>query len=238
MIEKLEPKEWLELNAKLQQKKRSLRKDLSERGVLKREGNNSYDKYKYFSEAQYKELFTELLPKHGLELNFDEIEYITFTVEGKQPNGRMPKLRFYLYDVDTGFYETTTITGEGIDKGDKAGYKAYTGALKYYLADKFMVATGDDPEVESPEGRGGRPQKKPSKQAEEPDLNSTIEDAPKAVAKVKGMIATLNEMGATAFMDELKQVYGIERVEDIKKGDYNTIMQLGQSKYEMLKEAE
>jgi hypothetical protein len=45
-------------------------------------------------------------------------------------------------------------------------------------------------------------------------------------------------MGATAFMDELKQMYGIERVEDIKKCDYNTIMQLGQSKYEMLKEAE
>ena len=235
MIEKLEPKEWLELNAKLQQKKRALRKDLSERGVLKREGNNAFDKYKYFSEAQYKELFTELLPKHGLELNFDEIEYITFSVEGKQPNGRMPKLKFYLYDTDTGFYETTTITGEGIDKGDKAGYKAYTGALKYYLADKFMVATGDDPETESPEGRGGRPRKK---QAEEPDLNTTIADAPKAVAKVKNMIATLNDMGATAFMDELRQMYGIERVEDIKKGDYNTIMQLGQSKYEMLKEAE
>lgn len=80
--------------------------------------------------------------------------------------------------------------------------------------------------------------KKPSKQAEEPDPNSTIEDAPKAVSKVKGMIATLNEMGATAFMDELKQMYGIERVEDIKKGDYPTIMQLGQSKYELLKEAE
>ena len=236
MIEKLEPKEWLELNAKLQQKKRALRKDLSERGVLKREGNNSYDKYKYFSEAQYKELFTELLPKHGLELNFDEIEYVTFTVEGKQPNGRMPKLKFYLYDTDTGFYETTTITGEGIDKGDKAGYKAYTGALKYYLADKFMVATGDDPETESPEGRGGRPQKK--KQSEEPDPNSTIADTPSAVKKVKDMISTLEKMGATAFMDELKQTYSIERIEDIKKGDFRTIMQIGQSKYELLKEAE
>lgn len=242
MIEKLEPKDWLELNAKLQQKKRALRADLSERGVLKRAGNNAYDKYKYFSEAQYKELFTELLSKHGLELNFDEIEYITFSVEGKQPNGRMPKLRFYLYDVDTGFYETTTITGEGIDKGDKAGYKAYTGALKYYLADKFMVATGDDPETESPEGKGGRPQsrppKNPSKQAEEPDPNSTIADTPSAVKKVKEMVATLEAMGATAFMDELRQTYGIENVEDIKKGDFRTIMQIGQNKYELLKEAE
>ena len=56
-------------------------------------------------------------------------------------------------DVETGFFETTDITGEGIDKGDKAGYKAYTGALKYFLADTFMVATGDDPESESPEAK-------------------------------------------------------------------------------------
>ena len=167
MLDKLlEPKDWLELNAKLQKKKSSLRKDLSERGVLKREGNNTYDKYRYFSEAQYKELFTELLPKHGLELNFNEIEYTTFQVEGKQPNGRMPKIEFYLYDVETGFYETTIITGEGIDKGDKAGYKAYTGALKYYLADKFMVATGDDPENESPDGRSGKPQSRPQQKSQ------------------------------------------------------------------------
>lgn len=170
MITRLEPEKWLELNAKLQQKKSALRKELSERGVLKREGNNTYDKYKYFSEAQYKELFTELLPKHGLELNFDEIDYITFSVEGKQPNGRMPKLEFYLYDVDTGFYETTKITGEGIDKGDKAGYKAYTGALKYYLADKFMVATGDGPETESPEGRSARPRQQEDPKVDEAAL--------------------------------------------------------------------
>lgn len=153
MLDKLEPKEWLELNAKLQQKKRNLRKELSKRGILKREGNNKFDNYRYFSEAQYKELFTELFSEFGLELSFDEISYETFSVEGKQPNGRMPKIRFYLYDCDTGFYETTSITGEGIDKGDKAGYKAYTGALKYFLADKFMVATGDDPETESPDGK-------------------------------------------------------------------------------------
>lgn len=236
MITKLEPEKWLELNAKLQQKKSALRKELSKRGVLKREGNNAYDRYKYFSEAQYKELFTELLPKHGLELNFDEIDYITFTVEGKQPNGRMPKLEFYLYDTDTGFYETTKITGEGIDKGDKAGYKAYTGALKYFLADKFMVATGDDPEKESPEGRGNGPKKKAAP-AEDIDLDTTIEDTPSAVKNLKKMISTLESMGATAFMDELKQTYGIKRVEDIKKGDYRTISQIAQNKYDMLKEA-
>ena len=36
MLEKLEIKEWLELNAKLQQKKNNLRKTLKEKGILKK----------------------------------------------------------------------------------------------------------------------------------------------------------------------------------------------------------
>ena len=150
ILETLDAKEWLAFNAKLQKKKNTLRKALKEKGVLKKGGTNTFDKYSYFSEAQYKELFTELFSDAGLELSFNEVEYNTFTGSEKQANGRMPRLTFILTDVDTGFYEETTITGEGIDKGDKAGYKAYTGALKYYLANTFMVATGDDPEKESP----------------------------------------------------------------------------------------
>lgn len=143
--------EWiLELNAKLQQKKNALRKALKEKGVLQKGGKNDYDHYSYFSEAQYKQLFTELFSDHGLELAFTELEYGTFEGTEKQANGRMPKIQFTLFDIETGFYEDTVITGEGIDKGDKAGYKAYTGALKYYLANTFMVATGDDPEKDSP----------------------------------------------------------------------------------------
>ena len=149
-LDNLEPKTWLELNAKLQTKKNALRKELQKKGILKREGHNDYDNYKYFSEAQYKELFTELFSKSGLEMKFNEIAYDTFEGQGKNCNGRMPKLEFTLFDTDTGFFETTTITGEGMDKGDKAGYKAYTGAIKYYLANTFLVATGDDAESESP----------------------------------------------------------------------------------------
>ena len=150
ILETLDADTWLKYNAKLQASKNALRKALKEKGVLKKGGVNDYDKYRYFSEAQYKELFTELFSDAGLELSFNELEYNTFTGSEKQANGRMPKLEFILTDIDTGFYEVTTITGEGIDKGDKAGYKAYTGALKYYLANTFMVATGDDPEKESP----------------------------------------------------------------------------------------
>lgn len=145
--------EWLALNAKLQIKKNALRKALKEKGVLKKGGKNDHSKYTYFSEAQYKELFTELFSEYGLELKFTELEYVTFQTE--KANGRMPRLQFTLMDIDTGFGEETIITGEGLDFGDKAGYKAYTGALKYFLANTFMVATGDDPEKESPTAKTG-----------------------------------------------------------------------------------
>ena len=142
---------WFPLNAKLQTKKNALRKKLKEKGILKREGNNTFSKYSYFSEAQYKQLFTELFSEAGLELKFNELEYLPFDGTEKNSNGRMVKIEFILYDVETGFGESTIITGEGMDTGDKAGYKAYTGGLKYYLADTFMVASGDDPETDSPE---------------------------------------------------------------------------------------
>lgn len=149
MLEKLEIEKWLELNAGLQKKKNALRKALKDKGILKKGATNDFDKYNYFSEAQYKELFTELFSSYDLELTPNEVSYEMFEGTEKQANGRNVKFEFKLTDIETGFYETSFVTGEGIDKGDKSGYKADTGALKYYLANTFMVATGDDPEKES-----------------------------------------------------------------------------------------
>ena len=194
MINKLDVQEWLQLNATLQKKKNALRKDLKERGILKREGSNNYDHYKYFSEAQYKELFTGLMADHGLELGFTELDYSTFEGTDKQANGRMPRLEFYLYDTETGFYETTVITGEAIDKGDKAGYKAYTGALKYYLANTFMVATGDNTEEESP------------------DFKMNTKQERKASIK---QISVLSKVYTGERLSKLLEMNNLEKLEDI-----------------------
>ena len=148
---KISAEDFFAMNAKLQQKKNAVRKILKQRGILQRMGDNKFDHYKYFSEAQYKLLFTELFSDNGLEMKFSECTYESFEGSEKQANGRMVRITFSLIDTDTGFFEDSEITAEGIDKGDKAGYKAYTGALKYWLADTFMVATGDDPETESPD---------------------------------------------------------------------------------------
>jgi len=51
-------------------------------------------------------------------------------------------------DVDTAEEISVKVAGEGLDPGDKAPYKAMTGALKYALLQSFLLATGDDPEEE------------------------------------------------------------------------------------------
>ena len=112
----------------------------------------------------------------------------------KQANGRNVKIEFTLTDIDTGFYETSIVTGEGIDKGDKAGYKADTGALKYYLANTFMVATGDDPEKESPDNK----------------MNNKVEK--KATPK---QIETLNKYYNGENLDKLLETNKLEKLEDI-----------------------
>ena len=193
-LDNLEPKTWLELNAKLQAKKNALRKDLKSKGILKKGGQNDFDHYSYFSEAQYKELFTELFSKNNLELKFSELEYNTFEGSGKNCNGRMTRLEFTLIDVETGFFEKTVITGEGMDKGDKAGYKAYTGAVKYYLADTFLVATGDDAEKESPE--------------ENMNTKSERKASPKQIELLQKYYTGEN-------LEKLLQVNNISKIEDL-----------------------
>jgi hypothetical protein len=56
-------------------------------------------------------------------------------------------------DVDSGEEIIAKVAGQGLDPGDKAPYKAMTGALKYALLQSFLLATGDDPEDERPDAR-------------------------------------------------------------------------------------
>ena len=198
LFERLEIKDWLDLNAKLQKKKNTLRKLLKEKGVLKKDKKNKFDDYYYFSEAGYKELFTELLSSSGLELTSNEQSYTEFeTTSEKMPNGRKVVFEFRLTDIDTGFFETSNITGEAMDKGDKAGYKADTGAIKYYLANTFLVATGDDPETESPEGK-----RKPAK-----DNGTTLATA--------NQVAMIKKLYDEANIQAMLSYYKVGKLEDL-----------------------
>lgn len=58
-------------------------------------------------------------------------------------------VRFTLHDGESGEQLAFDVLGEGTDTGDKASYKAMTGAVKYALLKLFLIPTGDDPEEDS-----------------------------------------------------------------------------------------
>ena len=149
--ESLDLNKSLDLNRSLQQKKQAVRKQLAESGPVKKDKKNEYSKYSYLSEAKYKELFTKLLSENGLELSASCVEEREIQTGNKSMGcGRIVVWDFTLSDVDTGFTETMRSIAEGWDSGDKAIYKAHTGALKYFLANTFMVASGDEVENDEP----------------------------------------------------------------------------------------
>jgi hypothetical protein len=63
-------------------------------------------------------------------------------------------LDYQFIDGDSDEILSVPSYGEGRDSGDKAPYKALTGALKYALIQTFLIATGDDPEEERGETSG------------------------------------------------------------------------------------
>lgn len=208
--------EYLKLNGALARKKNTLRKVLNEKGILPKDKTNNFDHYKYFSEASYKLLFTGLFAQVGLELTCSEDEYEAYeTNSEKQPNGKKVTLIFTLTDIETGFFEQAKISGEGMDKGDKAGYKAYTGALKYYLANNFMVATGDDTEAESPE-RDKKPTEKTDKAS--PKQVAVLEkyytgESLKKLLEVNG-IKSISELSLQKASDLITRIYNVEKAEN------------------------
>lgn len=230
-LEGMDLKTELEMNAKLQRKKNNLRKALAKKGMLKREGDNNFDKYKYFSEAQYKLLFTELFSEAGLELKFTEKSYEECEGTEKMRNGRRVRLIFTLMDIETGYGEESIITGEAFDKGDKAGYKAYTGAYKYYLASTFGVATGDDPEKpDKEEAQQQKPtQAAAQKQAKAPGAKAT----PNQVAILKRVyrddnrtkllerykVSSIEEIPAQAASELIKQLEAIQKSKEAAENE-------------------
>ena len=184
----------IKLNALLQQKKNNLRNALKEKGILPKGAKNDYDDYEYFSEAQYKELFTGLFSQEKLEWTPSEYQVIEFKGTDKQPFGRRVTMVYHLQDIETGYEEITYHSGEAIDKGDKALYKAKTGALKSYFASTFLVATKDDPERED----------------EKPTAKKSV--APKQSSKkvIKGTISPVQDKTIrTLFKDDKKELLTI-----------------------------
>lgn len=124
-------------------------------------GNNASQGYKYAQAADvYDAVRAELARRFVLLVpRLDKVEFQAI----KTNNDKSMTLcswfgAFDFTDAETGEVVTVKAFGQGSDSGDKAGYKAITGATKSIIVQMFLIPTGDDPENE---GKAGKPQLPP-----------------------------------------------------------------------------
>ena len=141
-----EPVMFAQLN--LRQKLAVVRRRIA---YVQKRGHNPRFNYNYVTAADIAGAVGDILAELGVVL-VPQLESISH--EAVRPSGGGTEhvthvvMSYSFVDVDTAEEITVKTAGEGLDSGDKAPYKAMTGALKYALLQSFLLATGDDPEEE------------------------------------------------------------------------------------------
>jgi hypothetical protein len=125
---------------------------LSVERVPKR-GKNTFHNYDYATEADIVAVVRkELAERHVMLMP-------AVGAQTREPVGEkgeqliILEMVFTFVDGETGESRSYQWRGAGSDKGDKALYKAMTGAEKYFLLKTFLIPTGDDPEIDSKEDK-------------------------------------------------------------------------------------
>ena len=120
-------------------------------GYVQKRGHNDLHNYNYVTAADLAGAVGDILAELGV-LVIPRLESISHEpIRNGRPDGEHLThvvMNYSFVDVETAEEITVRVAGEGVDAGDKAPYKAMTGALKYALLQSFLLATGDDPEDE------------------------------------------------------------------------------------------
>lgn len=182
---------------------------MGEMGQIKREGKNEYFKYAYFTEGQLMAEIKGRLAKRGIFLMTSIISADSKPIPTKTPD-RPDQLvsmvtEHTFIDSETGETLTGRGFGMGCDPGDKGAYKAFTGAVKYFLSKCFLVTDAADPEGDNAtDERHGQGAREPEKQPDKPHRPTTAYEDKKATETPGAAenIAFLRQFIDENFMEE------------------------------------
>lgn len=155
---------------------KKLAKIMAETRWVEKKGKNSFFNYDYVRETDILDAVRSKLAENGVFV-FTSVETMDLQETGKRTRDGSPvnrvsvRTKHVFRDADTGESEEVFGFGSGEDAGDKAVYKAITGAMKYFISKNFLISTGDDPEKESEAEKG-------SSTGEAPIASSTRLEAP------------------------------------------------------------
>ena len=109
---------------------------------VKKTGYNEFNKYEYATEEDILKEVRPMLIKYRLII-------LPSIFEEKRENDLTTlRFNFRIIDIDSRDEIKLSWIGYGSDKQDKGGYKAMTGAVKFFLSKTFLLPSGNDPEEE------------------------------------------------------------------------------------------
>ena len=120
---------------------------------VEKRGRNDFQKYNYVKAADVAWAVRKALSERNIFLVCDVIDVRNYEIPAKE--GVMQavdvKMQFSFFDGDDPQAHPIVLHsyGTGTDKGDKAIYKAQTGALKYGLRHAFLIPDESDPEADT-----------------------------------------------------------------------------------------
>jgi hypothetical protein len=155
---------------------KKLAKIMAETRWVEKKGRNSFFNYDYARETDILDAVRAKLAENGVFV-FTSVESVDLRETGKRTRDGSPvnmvtvRTKHVFRDAETGESAEVFGTGSGEDAGDKAVYKAITGAMKYFISKNFLISTGDDPEKDSETEKGNFTRESPAPvQAQEPRL--------------------------------------------------------------------
>ncbi|MEO1772507.1 MULTISPECIES: ERF family protein [Enterococcus] len=116
---------------------------------IPKNGHNDFHHYDYALESDIKDVVRKEMTERGLQMIPNELSRTITQISAKNGSQQLVSLEveYTIFDAESGESVKMKGYGDGQDSGDKAVYKAKTGALKYALTSLFMIPTGDDPET-------------------------------------------------------------------------------------------
>lgn len=166
--------------------------------MIEKSGHNKGQNYDYIKAADVtREIRKQLMEQRVYaEINFDFVGGPFTIARAKEKDAPfsavLVKCSVVFHDLDSDAILTGSGLGTGADTGDKAAYKAQTGALKYALKNSFLVPDEADPEADSTTDEDGgsvqaqdipdfqEAKRGPAPRQERPTARTAAQPAPKA----------------------------------------------------------
>jgi hypothetical protein len=176
-------------------------------GYVQKRGHNERYNYNYVTAADLAGSVGDILAELGVVV-IPQLQSIS-TETPRSSSERIARIvmNYRFVDARSGEELTVRVAGEGADAGDKAPYKAMTGALKYALLQSFLLATGDDPEDERADSRAA--------------LGSERVITPEQVRELQGLI---EETGTE--LERVLAYYRVSALGEMTEGSYRRALEV------------